>query len=89
VFSTILVVALIVAIGTRATDALRVRQQEVILANLPEPQALAYYAVLRSRVRKIAVLRVVALLSVVVLFYCYKRHYAPAASPPPPAAQHG
>jgi hypothetical protein len=84
-FSAVLVVVLIVAVGTRATDALRVRQQEVILANLPEREALAYYAVLRSRVRKVAVLRVIALLSVVVLFYSYKRQYSPPAQQPPAA----
>jgi hypothetical protein len=84
-FSAVLVVLLIVAVGTRATDALRVRQQEVILANLPEREALAYYAVLRARVRKVAVLRVVALASVVVLFYSYKRYYSPPAQHPPAA----
>jgi hypothetical protein len=72
----LLVVLLVVAVGTRATDALRVRQQEVILRNLPEDEARAYYAILRRRVRRVAVLRVVALLSLVALFYCYKVRFA-------------
>jgi hypothetical protein len=82
VFSAFLVVILIVAVGTRATDALRVKQQKTILENLPESEAVRYYIVLRARVRKVNVLRVIALASVVVLFYSYKRHYAG----PPPAA---
>jgi hypothetical protein len=77
-----MVVLLIVAVGTRATDGLRVRQQEVILGKLPEPEARAYYAILRRRVRRVLVLRAVALLSVVVLFYCYKIRFAASAARP-------
>src|SRR5439155_243757 len=51
---TILVIAVIVAVGTRASDEVEVRQQEVILANLPEPDAIAYYQLLRRRVRTVA-----------------------------------
>jgi hypothetical protein len=74
--SVVLVVLLVVAVGTRATDGLRVRQQEVILRNLPEDEARAYYAILRRRVRRVAILRVVALVSLVALFYCYKLRIA-------------
>jgi hypothetical protein len=82
VLSTVIVVLLIVGVGTRASDGLRVRQQEVILGNLPEREALAYYKVLRGRVRRVAVLRVVALLALVGLFYCYKiRFVARSAAP--------
>ena len=82
--SFLAVVALVVVVGTRATDTLRVRQQEVILRNLPEGEAVAYYKVLRSRVRRQAVLRVVAFLSLVTLSYCYR--YRVTAGPPRPAS---
>jgi hypothetical protein len=80
--SMLIVVAVVVAVGTRASDGVQVRQQEVILANLPEKDALAYYDILRRRVRKVAVMRVVALLSLLTLFYSYKHRLA--APPPPP-----
>jgi hypothetical protein len=72
----LLVVAIVIGVGTRASDALAVRQQEVILANLPEPEAVAYYQLLRRRVRKVNLLRVIALVSAVALVYCYKHHLA-------------
>jgi hypothetical protein len=80
-FSAFLIVAVIAAVGTRAADGLRVRQQEAILANLPEAEALAYYQVLRKRVRRVAILRVIALLSVITIFYCYKARLAGKLSP--------
>jgi hypothetical protein len=83
VFSTLLVIAIVIAIGTRASDNVQVRQQEAILANLPEQEALAYYVLLRRRVRRVAVLRVIAFLSLLTLFYTYKRQLAPAAGKPP------
>jgi hypothetical protein len=82
--STLLVIAIVVAVGTRASDGVQVRQQEVILANLPQAEALAYYDILRRRVRKIAVLRVIALLALVTLFYSYKHRLA--GQPPRPPA---
>ena len=84
---TILVIAVIVAVGTRASDEVEVRQQEVILANLPEPDAIAYYQLLRRRVRKVAVLRVIALVSLVTLFSAYKHRMAPHAPPAPVKVQ--
>jgi hypothetical protein len=80
--SGLLVVLLIVAVGTRATDGVRVKQQEVILRNLPAAEARAYYDVLRRRVRRVLVLRAVALLSLVALFYCYKIRFAGSATRP-------
>jgi predicted amino acid racemase len=77
----LLVVIIVIAIGTRASDGLAVRQQEVILGNLPEREAVAYYEVLRRRVRKINVLRAVALVSILTLFYCYKRHLSHRPAP--------
>jgi hypothetical protein len=81
--STLMVLGLVVIVGTRAADGLRVKQQEVILRNLPEGEARAYYVVLRGRVRRIAVMRVIALLSLVALFYCYKIRFAASAGPRP------
>lgn len=86
--STVLVIVLVIAIGTRASDAVAVRQQEVILRNLPEKEAVAYYEVLRKRVRKTAVLRAIALVSLVTLFYAYKyRLGTPVKSAPPAVTQ--
>jgi len=82
VLSTILVVLLVVAVGTRAADNVRVQQQEAILRNLPESEARAYYAILRRRVRRVTVLRVVALLSLIALFYCYKYRFAAGSARP-------
>lgn len=70
--STLIVVVLILAVGGNASDRLRVRQEEVILARLPEAEAIAYYEVLRKRVRKLQVLRAIVLISLVVLSYTYK-----------------
>ena len=78
----LMVVALIVVIGTRASDALELRQQETILGNLPDDEARAYYQVLRRRVRKVRLLRALSLLALLVLFYSYKHHLASTAAPP-------
>ena len=45
-------VLVIVAVGGRATDAVRLSQAESILARLPEAEARAYYDILRRRVRR-------------------------------------
>jgi hypothetical protein len=74
--STLLVMAVIIAVGTRASDGLEVRQQEVILANLPEAEAVAYYQILRRRLRKVMVLRAIALLALVAIIYAYKHRFA-------------
>jgi hypothetical protein len=79
VLGTLVVMAIVIAVGTRASDAVEVRQQEVILHNLPEADAVAYYQVLRRRLRKVMVLRAVALVSMLTLFYVYKRHLGPPA----------
>jgi hypothetical protein len=70
--STLLVVALVVLVGTRARDGLRLRQQEVVLAKLGESDARAYYEVLRRRVRNARILRAVALGSLLVLVYAWR-----------------
>jgi hypothetical protein len=72
VLSTILVIIVVLAVGARSSDAVAVRQQEIILRNLPEKEAVAYYQIIRKRFRKVAVLRVIAICSLAVLFYSYK-----------------
>jgi hypothetical protein len=76
VLSTVLVMVIVLAVGARSSDAVAVRQQEIILRNLPEKEAVAYYEILRKRARKVAILRVIALCSLVLLFYSYKHHLA-------------
>jgi hypothetical protein len=85
--STLVVIAVVIAVGTRASDDLQVRQQEVILRNLPEPEAVAYYELLRRRLRKIQVMRVIAVLSLLTLFYAYKHRLAPQGKPVPVATE--
>jgi hypothetical protein len=70
---TILVAVLVVAVGVRATDAVRLRQQEIILAKLSTPEAAAFYQVLRRRAWKVRILRAVALLSLVVILQARNR----------------
>lgn len=83
-----LVVAIIIAVGTRASDGVQVKQQEVILHNLPERDALAYYEIIRKRVRRVQVMRVIAFAALATMFYSYKHHMArqQATTPTPPAA---
>ena len=59
----------IVGFGSSATSRLRTAQLEAILGGLPEAEAHAYYAQLRRRIRKIAVLRAIALACLVCLAY--------------------
>ena len=83
---TLIGVVLIVAIGARATDAVRLRQQEIILRKLPTAEAAAFYDVLRRRVWKVRFLRMVALMSVLVIVYARGRLRAPASALRRPAA---
>jgi hypothetical protein len=85
----VLVVVIVLVVGTRASDALEVRQQEVILANLPERDAVAYYQLLRRRLRKVMLLRALALVSAVALVYCYKHRLATPAPTPAHEAPRG
>ena len=81
---TLLVIVIVIGVGTRASDSVAVRQQEIILRNLPEKEAVAYYEILRKRARKINLLRAIALCALVVLFYSYK-HRLGANAPQAPA----
>jgi hypothetical protein len=53
-------------------DGLRLRQQELVLSKLPEPDAVAFYQVLRRRVRNARILRAVALVSLWALIYAFR-----------------
>ena len=66
-------VLVIVAVGTRATDALRLSQAESILSRLPEAEARAYYERLRRRVRKVIVMRALAVIALLCIFWVIRQ----------------
>jgi hypothetical protein len=74
--STLVAVLLVVVVGARARDNLRLRQQEVVLAKLPEGEAVAYYEVLRRRVRNARILRAIALAALLCVFYTWRHGLA-------------
>jgi hypothetical protein len=63
---------LVILVGARARDNVRLRQQERVLAKLPEGDAVAYYGVLRRRVRNARILRAVTLVSLLILVYAWR-----------------
>ena len=63
----------ILALGGRATDALRLQALESILERLPEAEARAWYETLRRRMRRVIVMRAVALASLLCIFYVLRR----------------
>jgi hypothetical protein len=65
-------IAVVVLVGARARDNLRLRQQELVLAKLPADEARAYYDVLRRRVRNARILRAIALASLLCLIYAWR-----------------
>ena len=73
VVGTILIVVLVLAVGSRVTDGVRLRQQEAILAKLPTADAVAFYKILRRRVWKVRVLRAVTLLSLLAILHARNR----------------
>jgi hypothetical protein len=75
---TLVMVLLVVIVGGRACDNLRLRQQEIILAKLPEADAVAFYDVLRRRVRNARILRAVTLLAMLSIFYAWRHGLAGA-----------
>jgi hypothetical protein len=85
--STVLLMAIVLAVGTRAADAIRLRQEESILRKLPIAEAHAYYEVLRRRARKVRILRAVTLASVLLALLAARRRFF--AGPPAPAASPG
>jgi hypothetical protein len=85
--STLVTILLIIVTGTRASDNLALRQQEIILSRLPEAEGVAYYNVLRRRVRKIRILRALTLLSLFAMVYAYRHNQRRIPiHPVPPAA---
>jgi hypothetical protein len=70
---TLIVVLLILALGTRAGDALEVRQQEIVLRKLPVAEAHAYYQQLRRRAWRTRALRAVAVLALITITYVARR----------------
>ena len=66
-------VLVIVAVGSRATDAVRLSQAESILARLSEAEARAYYDILRRRVRRTLIMRGVALVALLAIFWAIRR----------------
>jgi hypothetical protein len=72
-------VLVIVAVGGRAIDAVRLSQAESILARLPDDDARAYYDVLRRRVRKVLVMRALTLLSLLCLFWVLRQRLIPGS----------
>jgi hypothetical protein len=73
VIISLFTVLVIVAVGSRATDALRLSQAESILARLPEAEARAYYDILRRRVRRILIMRGLALIALLCIFWAIRR----------------
>ena len=70
---TVLIAIVIVAAGTRATDAVRLRQQEIILAKLPTGDAVAYFRILWRRAWTVRILRTIAVVSLVIILYARNR----------------
>ena len=69
---------LVVLVGARARDNVRLRQQERVLVKLAERDAVAYYGVLRRRVRNARILRAIALVSLLILLYAWRHGLARA-----------
>jgi hypothetical protein len=74
--STLITMCIVIVVGARARDGLRLRQQELVLSKLAEGDAVAYYEVLRRRVRNVRILRAVALASVLCLIYAWRHGLA-------------
>jgi hypothetical protein len=76
VTGTLFTVLMVIVVGARARDNLRLRQQELILEKLPEADGVAYYGVLRRRVRNARILRAIALISLLCVFYAWRHGLA-------------
>ena len=77
----LIAVLLIVTLGGRAIDGLRRAEAESILARLPQAEAVAYYDVLRRRMRRIVLMRALALISLLWMFVVF-RHRLVKHEPP-------
>jgi hypothetical protein len=76
VLSTILLMVVILAVGSRAADNLRLRQEEIVLHKLPVNEAADYYEQLGRRIRRVRILRAVAVLSLLLMILAYKHRFA-------------
>jgi len=87
--SSILIAVVIMAVGARVADAVRLRQEEAILHKLSVQDAHGYYQILRRRARRVRILRAVTLASLAFALFAARRRLFP---PPPdhksPAADH-
>ena len=66
-------VLVIVAVGGRAIDAVRLSQAESILARLSRPRPARYYDRLRRRVRKVIVMRALTLTALLCIFWAMRQ----------------
>jgi hypothetical protein len=73
VITTLVAILAAIAVGGRANDALRTAQMESILTRLPDDQARAYYDLLRRRLRRVLVMRALAIASLFCIFYTLRR----------------
>jgi hypothetical protein len=73
--ATVLLMVIVLAVGTQASDAVRVKQEEIILRKLPVPDAAAYYEVLKKRVRRVRLLRAVTLAGLVLSLLAARRRF--------------
>jgi hypothetical protein len=83
----VLVVVLVVAVGTRVTDGVRLQQQQTILAKLPRAEAVEFYKILRRRMWKVHALRAITLLSLFAILYTRNRARPPVPPNAAPASQ--
>jgi hypothetical protein len=82
VFATLLLMVVVLAVGTQATDGVRVKQEEIILHKLPVAEAHAYYETLRRRIRRIRLLRAVTLAGLLLSLLAARRRFlTPEAAP--------
>jgi hypothetical protein len=86
VIGGLVAVLLIVTVGSRVIDGLRRAEAESILARLPQDQAVAYYGVLRKRMRRIVLMRALALLSLLWMFFVFRQRLVKHEAPPMVAA---
>ncbi|HEY0710646.1 MAG TPA: hypothetical protein VGG33_27835 [Polyangia bacterium] len=73
--TTFLLMAMILAVGTRAADSMRVRQEEVILRKLSVPQAAVFYDELTRRARRVRFLRAVTFTALVLTILAARRRF--------------
>jgi hypothetical protein len=81
VVSTLVTVLLVIIAGAHVRDGLRLRQQESVLGKLSEREAVAYYEVLRRRVRNARILRAIALISLMCVFYAWRHGLVRSLTP--------